>query len=370
MDNGLLTGAVFIDLMKAFDTLDHHILLNKLQRYGICNRTLLWFSSYLLGRSQCVEVDKALSSPLDIASGVPQGSILGSLLFILYISDMPPASASRKFCFMQTIQCCFLTTKTAIELEANLNNDVNRISSWLEENKLFFNMSKTEYVIYGLHQRLKREDSVSLSCNGSSLTKSESFKYLGVVIDQHLSFNNHIERVVSRKLGVFRRLRISIPMAAAERLYKTMILPVFDYCDVAWHGCGKANSDVLERLQHRAAKLILPNSGLDTKELNATLGLVPLINRRKLHIVLLARKCLDGSVPPYLNHYFNLNTSIHTFATRRCNDIHLPKVNLEVAKKSFYFTGAMEFNGLPHHIKAKESFIEFSRATKDFFLNY
>ena len=98
------------------------------------------------------------------------------------------------------------------------------------------------------------------------------FKYLGIVIDQHLSFNNHIEHVVntvSRKLGVFRLPRISIPMDAAERLYKTIILPIFDYCDVAWHGCGKVNSDVLESLQHRAANLIFPNSGLDTKELNA-----------------------------------------------------------------------------------------------------
>ena len=89
VDNGLLTGAVFIDLKKAFDTIDQHILLNKLQRYGICNRTPLWLSSYLLGRSQRVEVDKALSSTLDIASGVPQGSFLGRLLFILYINDIP-----------------------------------------------------------------------------------------------------------------------------------------------------------------------------------------------------------------------------------------------------------------------------------------
>ena len=110
------------------------------------------------------------------------------------------------------------------------------------------------------HLRLKREDSISLSCNESSLTKSESFKYLGVVIDQHLSFNDHTEHAVnkvSRKLGVFRRLRISFPLASAVRgLYKTMILPIFDYCDVAWQGCGKVNSDVLEILQHRAAKLI------------------------------------------------------------------------------------------------------------------
>ena len=79
-----------------------------------------------------------------------------------------------------------------------------------------------------------------------------------------------------------------------------MILSVFDCCDVAWHGCGKVHSDALERLQHRAAKLIFPNSGLNTKELNATLGLVLLINKHKLHIVLLTGKCLDGSVPPLL----------------------------------------------------------------------
>ena len=116
MDNGLLTGAVFIDLKKAFDTIDHHILLNKLQIYGVCDRTLLWFSSYLQGRSQRVEVDKVLSSPLDIASGVPQGSILGHLLFILYVNDMPSC-----ICFSQVLlyaddTVMFFAAETAIEL--------------------------------------------------------------------------------------------------------------------------------------------------------------------------------------------------------------------------------------------------------------
>ena len=120
----------------------------------------------------------------------------------------PLVFVSHKFCCMLTIQCCCFGSKTAIELEASLNTDINRISSWMQENKLFLHMSKTEYVA---HQRLKREDSISLSCNESSLTESESFKYLGVVIDQHLSFNNHIQHVVnkvSRKLGALRRLRM------------------------------------------------------------------------------------------------------------------------------------------------------------------
>jgi len=126
-----------------------------------------------------VEVDKVLSSPLDITSAILQGPILGPLLFMLYmyINDCPLVFVSHKFCCMQMIQCYFFATKTAIELKASLNTDINRISSWMQENiKLFLNISKTEYVIYGLHQRLKKEDSVILSCNGSRLMESDSFK--------------------------------------------------------------------------------------------------------------------------------------------------------------------------------------------------
>ena len=127
--------------------------------YGICSRTLLWFSSYLLGRFQRVEVDKALSSPLDIAAGV----LLGPLLFTLNINDMPSC-----ICFSQVLlyaddTVSFFAVKTAIELEASLNNDINRISSLMQENKLFLSMSKTEYVIYGSYQRLRRQDRIQRS---------------------------------------------------------------------------------------------------------------------------------------------------------------------------------------------------------------
>ena len=151
MDNGLITGAVFIDLKKAFDTIDHHLLLNKLQRYGICDRTLHWFSSYLQGRFQRVEVDKVLLSPLETVSGVPQGSILGPLLFILYINDMSSCVCFSNVMLYADDTVLFFAGKTAIELETSLNTDINNISSWMQENKLFLNMSKTEYVIDGSH---------------------------------------------------------------------------------------------------------------------------------------------------------------------------------------------------------------------------
>ncbi|CAH3163288.1 unnamed protein product, partial [Porites evermanni] len=153
-------------------------------------------------------------------------------------------------------------------------------------------------------------------------------------------------------------------MVAAERLDKKMILPIFDYCKVAWHGCGKVNPDALESLQHGAAKLIFGNSRLDTKlELNDTFGLDyvhPDDQTQPFHIVLLTRKCLHGSVPPYLNNYFKLNASVHSVTTRRCNDIHIPKVKQAVAKRSFYFTGATEIYSPTTFIKPKKSFLDFS----------
>ena len=143
MDDALLTGAVLNDFKKAFDTIGHRILLNKLQRCGVCKRTFLWFSSYLQGLSKHVEVDKVLSSPLVIASASLKGSILGPVIFILYIlNDMPP-----RICFSQVLlyaddTVLLFAPKTAIELEASLNTDINRISSWMQENKLFLHRAR------------------------------------------------------------------------------------------------------------------------------------------------------------------------------------------------------------------------------------
>ena len=318
MDNGLLTGAIYMDLKKAFDTIDHNLLLTKLPRYGGGNQTLKWFSSYLRARFQRVEIDGNLSTPAEIQSGVPQGLIVGPLLFIMYINDLPSSVHLSRVMLYADDTVLYYAAKSAAELEIALGLDLNNVASWMKEDKLFLNTDKTEYVIYGTRQNIRIHDDVVISYNETPLKRSTSFKYVGVYIDQYLSFNihiNHIMAKVSKRLGLFRCIRGSISIGVAERLYKAMLL-IFDYCDVVWERCGQVNSDALERAQRRAAKLIFPNSGLDTDTLLESLSLELLTKRREAHSAILAKKCLGGPVLPYLKGYFKINESIHSYGTR------------------------------------------------------
>ena len=169
------------------------------------------------------------------------------------------------------------------------------------------------------------------------------------------------------KLGALKRCRNNLTLSAAEIIFKAMILPALDYCDVVWQGCGQGNIDSLEKLQRRAARLIHPKSGIETNALLIKLKLIALEYRRRAHIVIFVKKCLLGIVPPYMLNYFQINKSRSRYTTRNYMDISLPRIRLEIAKRSFFYTGALEYNNLPEAIKAIDSFKIFCRTVWTFF---
>ena len=147
----------------------------------------------------------------------------------------------------------------------------------MQVNKLFLNKQKTEVVIYGTRQNPRLKDDMSLLYEGAELRRVFTYKYLGVFLDQHLSFNDHVDYLVnetSKKLGALKRCRNNLTLSAAEIIFKAMILPALDYCEVVWQGCGQGNIDSLEKLQRRAAKLIHPKSGIETNALLIKLKLI------------------------------------------------------------------------------------------------
>ena len=144
MDKGLLTGVVFIDLKKAFDTVPHDGLLNKLFRYGIQDQPLSWFESYLTDRTQSVSIENHLSSAANISSGVPQGSVLRPLLFIIYINDLPLAVGLTSVMLYADDTVIFSAASSIDQLQLNLSLDLNVVSNWLTANGLFLNLKKTE----------------------------------------------------------------------------------------------------------------------------------------------------------------------------------------------------------------------------------
>ena len=347
MDQGLLTGAVFIDLRKAFDTVDHETIAAKLKSFGIFDIELKWFQEYLRNRKQVVAMDNELSDLCGISTGVPQGSILGPLLFVLLMNDLPDHINKCSVLMYADDTVLFYSSRDVQDIESVLTSDLGLVSLWLRDNSLFLHKDKTESVLFGTGARLANVSSFDVSINGHLIKRKMHFTYLGVVLDETLSFNEHVKHVLSKagkRLGMLGRIRDNLSMNTANTIYKSFILPVLDYCDTVWTCCGKVNSDLLERLHRRAARIVLKSSNSDKAIIS--LKYDTLQSRRNNHVYNLVRKCLAGRVPQFFKHYFIYNRDIVKRVTRQSALLHLPRVRTECAKKAFYYHGCMVFNKL------------------------
>ena len=218
------------------------MLLRKLSGLGVTEDELKWFTNYLSDRSQVVDFLGVSSSSEPVFSGVPQGSILGPLLFIIHLNDLPGAVASCSVLMYADDTVLFCTGRQASTIEATLNRELNQIESWLRENNLFINVTKTECMIFGTSQRLANIDSFSININGSPIKRVFEFKYLGVVFDDRLSWNEHVKSVLSKagkRVGMLGRVRRHVTTYSANTIYITMIRPIIEYCSGVWACCGE-----------------------------------------------------------------------------------------------------------------------------------
>ena len=236
MDQGRYTGAVYIDLKKAFDTVDHGCLLSKLQLYGIHDVELNWFANYLFNRKQFVNYDNTHSAKLTTTCGVPQGSILGPLLFILLINDMDQEVKQCELVLYADDTVLFTSHHTITIVENNLNKDLQSLGRWLQDNNLVINLKpgKTEFVMYGTHKKLSSVDSIKVEINNVPVSHATKYEYLGVTMDNHLTLTDHHNKMykrVSARLKLMKRIRHNISPMVASTIYKTMIRPIMFYCN-------------------------------------------------------------------------------------------------------------------------------------------
>ena len=309
IDRGLVSGILFLDLKKAFDTVDHQLLLTKLEYTGISGHALEWFKSYLVNRFQIAYTNGVLSEKAILKCGVPQGSILGPLLFLIYINDLTTIADYATVRMYADDTNMTFTACSIPELQHDMNIDLQFLQNWLIANRLTLNVLKTEFMLVGSRQRVATlTQELDLSINGISLKRVNSSKCLGVEIDEFFTWDAHVTSVsqkVSSGIGVIKKIKPFVPTSNLISVYQSSVEPYLDYCSVVWDDISDQLTDKLQILQNRAARVITgADYRMHTNELLTKLGWSSLKEKRNKQKAHMMFKIMNGMAPAYLKDIF------------------------------------------------------------------
>ncbi len=373
IDNGNYVGAVFVDLSKAFDMVNHTLLIKKLKLLGVTGIENNWFKSYLENRTQCVSINGCISTPNVIRSGVPQGSILGPLLFLLFMNDMPGNIMNSTVDMYADDTLIYVSNKDVNVIEKCLNEDLVSLGKWLDDNLMKVNVSKTKVMLLGTTSKTSKIDNVNVIMNNTKVEKVNCFKYLGVTIDANLKWNDHINNVYRKlcnSLGIMRRIKPFVPQSSLITIYNTMFLPHLDYGLIIWSNCGTTHLNKIQKLQNTAMRIILSAPfRTHIKDMLRTLGFMDVRSRISYVIGCMMYKVLNGMAPSYLNDLFKNVNSIHSLCTRqsKAGDLYIPRCNTNYGKNTFQYKGCILWNVTDRNIRNCNNFMSFKlNFKKDF----
>ena len=340
---------IFLDIQKAFDKIWHSGLLYKLKRIGINGDLLKLIESYLKNRSQRVVLNSSFSEFLDIVSGVPQGSILGPLLFLIYLNDIVDNISCPISLFADDTSLLELQKSWGL-VENNLNLNISKLELWSRKWKLSFNAKKTVYMTFS---SVWSSPNLSLMLNNSQLQRVKSNKHLGLFFDENLTWTDHVSYIcknVSKKLGLLYKNKNVFNRVTLIRLYKSMILPVIDYGSVVYDSLSLQQINKIENLQRRAAIICSgAHPRTETNKLLSDLGWMQLKDRRIYFKRTYFYKIFVNASPPYLNaDLMDLIRNPKVRETRSSNEgkLYQPKWKKTKYKASFFPSAIVDWNGL------------------------
>ena len=255
-------GCVYIDYQKAFDTINHEILFSKLKLYGFNPKCVNWFRSYLTGRTQCTKCNvDFISRPKNVSIGVPQGSTLGPLLFIIYVNDICHISniydVNIKMYADDTV--IYTSGKHMKDVQHILQDCTNYVNNWCIMNRLYMNMKKTKIMWFGIKNSTENVDFDTIDISGNKIEHVCTYHYLGVELDSNLSLDRHLDNVVSKcnqKLYTFRKIRRFISEQTAILVYKQTIRPLVEYCSFIFNSGKKLKVEKIDKIQSKCMRII------------------------------------------------------------------------------------------------------------------
>ena len=354
-DNDRFTLSVFLDLSKAFDTVDHSILLNKMYYYGVRGHSYQWFESYLSNRSQYVYMNSGTSTKLNINCGVPQGSILGPLLFLIFVNDIVNSSKILNYILFADDTNTYLSHSNIYTLINTVNTELTHIATWLCANKLTLNIKKTNFMILHRHKKIMYP-LPPLIMNDYVLVEVSETKFLGVTIQKHLYWHRHIKNIrdkIAKQCGVMYLTRDFLNTKSLLLIYYSLIYSNLIYCHTVWGAASREAMTPLITIQKRVIRTIERLKKRD--HTNDSFYKNKILKLSDINIVVCATfvyKCLNGLIPN--NNRFAPNVN-QRYQTRNRLNLRLPFVTSSQSHSGIVYHGAKVYNSIPNDIKNKTS---------------
>lgn len=362
INNNMLTGVVFIDFAKAFDVIDHRLLLRKLSLYNLSPSVLSLIASFLTNRQQLVSIGTKKSSILNQKFGVPQGSVLGPLFFSLYINDLPLVikALCELFADDTTVHS---SSKNLISLSKVLQENINSLINWTKLNHMALNSRKTKCMMLTTRQKRQLLDInlPSIYVNRDKIEEVDSHKILGITLDNNLTWSNHISLLskrVAQKIFQLTKIKHFLDLNARKHFFHAHIQSIIDYASTLYDNASENALKPLIRMHKRALKqIILKSTSLSLQDYKK-LEILPLHLKLELNKAVTMYKILNGFAPPPLIKRFPQNYKRHT------HKLVIDRPRLDLFKSSLHYSGGTLWNRLPPSVKTKKTLGSFKKGLK------
>ena len=347
LEKGEYVIGIFLDFSKAFDTVNHSILLEKLQYMGIRGVAYDWLCDYLSERKQYVMYNGHKSDAKSICCGVPQGSILGPLLFLLYINDIANVSTVLFSILFADDTNSLASGKNLDQLVHTVNNELEKIVTWLAANKLSLNIKKTHFMLFASKGK-KVHNPVTIKISNQEISKVNHTKFLEVIIDDKMHWSFHIKSAknkIAKGIGVICKTRRLLNKKTLTTLYYSFIYPYLHYGIEAWGNTYNVHLDPLIKMQKRAVRIISSSSyKAHTEPIFKDLKLLNVTNIYRLNVLMFMYKLKHGILPNVFGGIFKKNSEIHDYNTKESQKYHTPFWRLQCVRRSIRVQGVYYWN--------------------------
>ena len=369
-----ISAMCFLDIRKCFDTINHKLLLFKLEKYGIRGNELKWFASYLSDRTQVVVNNGSISNKSSLNIGVPQGTILGPILFLMFVNDLSNVVSKCSVNVFADDVVIYTSDTDKDTLQYNLQKEMNAVFHWYDVNKLCLSVEKCSTMVIN-HNINKVIEDFKIYHGKDTLELVTSMKYLGVVIDNKLKWSQHLHNLnkkVQANNARLRKITNLLPLKSRLDIYNSTSLPIIDYASTVWGHFSKNINHSIRRLEHFAARSITGNFdfiNVRGEELMKDLKMSNFENRLKYFHSLLMFKAIHGYVPDHISNHilFSYEVSQRNLRTFDNMDLYKPLPRCELYKRSLAYYGPTQWNILPFSIKDSSSLAMFKTSYKKSF---